>query len=303
MHLPIQYIKRNDLDTGQWNRRMDKAANGLLYGYTFYLDRFARNWDALVLGDYEMLMALPWNSKFGVKYLYQPPFTPVCGIYGGTPDPDIIHAFIDAIPKKFRLVEISLRAPNGQPAPQAMMMKNYVLPLDKPYETLYGNYRDNIRRNIKKAVSAGCTVQRQIPVADVVRLAKQQLGHLVKVSGRDFEQFEQLYEFLRVQENAITYGVFGPNGELLASSVFFYSHTRAYYILVGNTPNGKTLGASHYLVDRFIADHAGSVYSLDFEGSDIASLAFFYESFGAHAEQIIPVRRDELPWYVKMVRR
>lgn len=40
---------------------------------------------------------------------------------------------------------------------------------------------------------------------------------------------------------------------------------RAYYILVGNDPAGRELGASHALIDAFIRENAGKLDWLDFE--------------------------------------
>ena len=51
---------------------------------------------------------------------------------------------------------------------------------------------------------------------------------------------------------AISYGIFSARHQLLSSCVFFFSHARAYYILVGNHADGRTLGASHALIDAFI---------------------------------------------------
>jgi hypothetical protein len=102
---------------------------------------------------------------------------------------------------------------------------------------------------------------------------------------------------------AITYGIFSAQNELLASCVFFLSHNKAYYILVGNHPNGKTIGASHALIDTFIKDHAGKNMLLDFEGSDIRNLAFFYSSFGAAHEIYPAIKINRLPFYLKWLKR
>jgi len=72
--------------------------------------------------------------------------------------------------------------------------------------------------------------------------------------------------------------------------------------MVGNHPDGKTIGASHYLIDRFIADYAGQNLILDFEGSDISSLAFFYSSFGAKEEKYSAIKLNKLPWYIKWMK-
>jgi hypothetical protein len=89
---------------------------------------------------------------------------------------------------------------------------------------------------------------------------------------------------------------------LIASAVFLFSHNRAYYILVGNHANGRTLGASHALIDAFIKDHAGNNILLDFEGSDIRNLAFFYSSFGSREEKYSSIKRNLLPGYIKWLK-
>jgi hypothetical protein len=99
------------------------------------------------------------------------------------------------------------------------------------------------------------------------------------------------------------YGILDKQGKLLASAVYFFSQNRAYYILVGNHPDGKTIGASHALIDAFIKDHAGQNLVLDFEGSDIRNLAFFYSGFGAKEEIYPALRINNLPWYVKLLKK
>src|SRR4030095_9456659 len=172
------------------------------------------------------------------------------------------------------------------------------LRLSRPYEKLYKNYRENIQRNIKKGVQLGCVSQTNFPVEQVIELSQQQTQSHSN-QKHDFESFKKLYHLLHERKQAITYGIFSAAKELLSSCVFFFSNERAYYILVGNHPNGRTVGASHALIDAFIKDHAGKNLLLDFEGSDIHNLAFFYRSFGATDEKYPAVRLNNLPWYFK----
>jgi hypothetical protein len=110
-----------------------------------------------------------------------------------------------------------------------------------------------------------------------------------------------VFNHFHAQGKGITYAV-TVNKKVLASCAFLFSHGRAYYILVGNHPNGRTLGASHTLIDGFIKDHAEQNLLLDFEGSDIRNLAFFYSSFGAAEEKYSAIKRNKLPWYVKWMK-
>jgi len=71
----IKHLQQKEIDKIKWDACISNAANGLIYGYSFYLDTMARHWDALVLNDYEAVMPLTWNKKYGFYYLYQPAFT------------------------------------------------------------------------------------------------------------------------------------------------------------------------------------------------------------------------------------
>lgn len=263
-----------------------------------------RQWDALVLNDYEAVMPLTWNKKYGICYLYQPPFTACLGVTGKTVTPEMLTNFLNAVPKKFVYWDIYLNHGNyfTLTAFNLYQRRNYILHLDVPYERLYESFKENIQRNIKKCRQLQCEIRKNIPVEDVIELAKEQSKSFSSLSDDDFGRIEKLYDQLHKKEKAITYGVFS-NQELVASAAFFFSHKRAYYILVGNHPNGKTIGASHALVNAFIEDHAGKDLILDFEGSDINSLAFFYSSFGAREEMYAAIKMNRLPFYLKWFKK
>ena len=313
MNASIRYIERKEIDIQKWDRCIDESTNlsmfartrdgGRIYAMSYYLDKMSAQWDALVLNDYEAVMPLTWNKKFGYFYLYQPAFTPSLGVFGQNVDEALVGDFFSSIPKRFKLIEINLNNSNIFSIPSGFTIhrKNYILELNKPYQEIYAGYRENIKRNIKKAVQANCGVKKNISVKEVIELARNPLASVTNVKPSDFENFESLFDSIK-DEGKATYGVF--HGEkLLSAAAFFFSHRRGYYILAGNHPDGKTMGTSHYLIDRFIADHAGTPLVLDFEGSDIQSLAFFYESFGSEVEIYPAVRINKLPWFVRLIKR
>jgi len=298
MSSPLAYLQRSRIETGKWNACIRRAPNGRIYAESFFLDAVADRWDALVLGDYEAVMPLPWRKKWGLQYIYQPPFAAQLGVFGQGLSAATLQLFLAAIPTQFRLVEISLNAGNRFAIDLALPDRlNHSLSLAPGYDSLYRAYRENSRRNIRKALQYGCQVQRMIPVDDIIALASQQEGQQ-ETQEAAFESFRQLPRHYPASE---TYGVY-MNGALLASAAFIVANGRAYYLLVGNHPNGRTLGASHLLIDAFIKDHAGTPLVLDFEGSDIRSLAFFYSSFGATVERYPFLRLNRLPFFMKWLK-
>lgn len=301
MNKAIRYLRRNQMDADKWDDCVRKAANGLIYGYSFYLDALSNNWDGLVLGDYEAVMPLPYRKKFGLYYIYQPLLVAQLGVFGKIDDEDTVVDFLQSIPPHFRLVDLPL---NGlyhlPPAFQPRQRMNFVLPLNTSYDTLSANYRSQLKRNLKKAAGKNCTVSKNIDLTSILHLAKRFTPGL-KTETALLARFAHLFALLQAQGKAINYGVY-EGGKLLASAVFFFSHHRAYYILVGNDPEGRHAGASHLLIDRFIRDHAETGIRLDFEGSDEPTLAFFYSSFGATAAPYTQVRINRLPWFLKWLK-
>src|SRR4029078_1867458 len=300
----IRYLSHHEIDKTKWDRCIKEAENGLIYGYSFYLDHIAGHWDGLVLNDYEAIMPLTWNKKYGILYLYQPFLCAQLGVFGKNVHTKESKSFLKAIPLKFKYWDICLNHQNIIHLKDfdIRLRDNFVLNLSSSYDELHNNYRENIQRNIKKAFQLGCTTQTNFPVELVIELSRQQSKNYSN-QKHDFERFKNLYYLLHKRDQAITYGIFSAAKELLSSCGFFFSNNRAYYILVGNHPNGRTAGASHALIDAFIKDHARKNLLLDFEGSDIPNLAFFYSSFGAIDEKYPAIRVNNLPWYFKLVKK
>lgn len=301
----IQYLPYQQIDKQKWDACVAAADNGLIYAHSFYLDAMAKHWDALVLGDYEAVMPLTWNKKYGIHYLYQPFFTSSLGLFGKNISGDLLNTFLQSIPAKFKYWDIYFNHSNFFQLPDFTLYErmNYVLPLNEPYEKLYAAFRDNIKRNIKKAEKLNCVIKKDFAVEAVIALAMEQTQQFAPVTKEDYNRFTALYKLLHPQQNAITYGIYSPANELLAGAVFFFSQHRAYYILVGNHPNGKAFGASHALINAFIKDYAGKNLLLDFEGSDINSLAFFYSSFGAREEKYVGLKYNRLPGVLRYFKK
>ena len=301
----IRYLQHKEIEKAKWDACIEQAPNGLIYSYSYYLDAMSKHWDALVLKDYEAVMPLTWNKKYGFYYLYQPAFTASLGVFGNNLTKEIIDDFLSMIPSKFKLVEISLNSGNiiGETKSFSLLRSNYVLNLNKPYEEIYKAYRDNHKRNISKAFQLGCSIRREIAVNEIIQLNKEQLQHIDGTKPEDYPSFKKLYELLKNRKQASVYGIINPKNKILASAVFFFSHNRAYYIMVGNHPDGKTIGASHALIDAFIKDHADQNLILDFEGSDIRNLAFFYSGFGATEEIYPALKINKLPWYIRLLKK
>lgn len=303
--MQIIYLPHSKIDKIKWDRCIENSANGSIYGWSFYLDAMSENWDGLIINDYQMVMPLTWKKKYTIYYLYQPFFTASLGIFGNNISAITVETFLKKIPEKFRYWDFYLNHDNLFSLADFPMYErsNYVLPLNENYEILMSRYATSHVRNIKRARKSGNVVKKDIAIKDVIMLAKEQAKKFSSVQEDNFLDLANLYEYLKKRNLATTYGVYSSQNQLVSSCSYFFSHTRAYYILVGNHPNGKTSGASHLLIDHFIKEHAGENMTLDFEGSNIESLAFFYKSFGAQLEKYPGIKLNKLPAIAKLFRQ
>jgi hypothetical protein len=301
----IRYIAHANLDMNKWDACINHAENGLIYAYSFYLDKMTDSWDGLVLDEYKAVMPVTHKKKYGIAYLAQPFLCAQLGLFGSGIEKGLMEDFLAAIPKKFRYLDIYLNYRNNFPIPGLGLYtrNNYVLDLGKTYHELSSAYRENTLRNIKKSTEAGCTLKKNIDAEELILLAKAQLYHKDRDTEENISRFRNLYAYLSGENMAEIYGVMNRDKKLVSAAAFFYSTGRAYYILVGNDPESRDLGASHALIDHFIREKAGKQVLLDFEGSDIESLAFFYSGFGARVEKYTGLKQNLLPFYLKWIKK
>lgn len=294
--MEIKYLTYQQINKKKWDACIDKASNGLIYACSAYLDGMAGEWDALVLNDYELIMPLPGRKKYGIHYLFQPFVTPSLGVFGNGVTPEIINAFLNVMPNKFKVWDVSFNSSNKILYSKGTIVNrtNYVLDLNHSYTLLQQNYSNNINRNITKALKSGCIVKKQISFDEVAVICKKEFPKFTEVENGLFEKLHEVYKAYTTKSAA--YGIFTKEEVLLASCIFLFFKNRVYYWLVGNTPESKQYGASSLLVDSFIKEYAGKNLLLDFEGSDTESVGDFYKKFGATLEPYATLYVNKLPF-------
>lgn len=293
MHSHLQYLQRRQIETEKWDHCIDTAANGLIYGFSWYLDHMARHWDALVWGDYEAVMPLTWNRKWGIRYLYQPPFTQQLGIFARSAlTNELAHSFLNTLPAHFRLAEIYLN--HASPRQQLPLHSNYILALDQSYEQLRANYKKDLLKNLKRAASFNMQYTSMVHTDKVLDAYKELYGaRTPHVRNEDYNRFKNLCKAAG-QDRLMVRAVISQN-KLTAAALLLRSHNRLYLLHAVTWPYGRHLEANHFLLDSIIQEFAGTGMILDFEGSDIPGIAHFYKNFGSIDQPYFFYRFNRLP--------
>lgn len=301
----IVYIKNNFIKKDKWDTCIANAGNGLIYATFIYLQTMSKSWDALVFDDYEIVMPLTYNKKFGVYYLYQPFTCASLGIFGNNLTKKIIELFLKGIPPHFKYADIYLNSNNNYELKDIDFTPrtNYVLSLDKPYEKIFKAYRNSYKQIItKNKVTNGLVIKREIGYELVIDLATQKMKVINPFKNDDIKRFRILCDILLQHNQVKTYGIY-ENNNLLASGIFFMDKNRAYYVMAGNAEEGRNNGASHILIDAFIKEHADTNIILDFEGSNILGIAFFFKGFAPEKEVYPALKFNRLNKILKVLKK
>ncbi|RYF85571.1 MAG: hypothetical protein EOO03_13060 [Chitinophagaceae bacterium] len=296
MKPPIAYLKQETINRAKWDDCIRQSVNGLVYGASWYLDAVCHSWDALVLGDYKAVFPLPFNSKYGLFYSLQPLFCQQLGLFAKS-EKDLAHlpVFLAAVPKKFLLTKLNLNAANAGIA-HTTPRRNYVLDLNRDYETIRKNFGTTCRKHVRKSKDAGTSLQTGISTAQVMEMVKANLHDRNVLSSGQFAQMHRLMEAARQNNSLETIGVFDENNNLCAAAGIIKDYRRLYNVCGGANTKGRETYANVRIIDFIVATYAGQNMVFDFEGSELPAVAGYFRNFGPAETHYYLYERNLLPW-------
>jgi len=305
--MEIYYKKHNEIDFNKWDNCIGNAFNGIIYAFSWYLNTVCEDWEALVGDDYKYVMPLTYRKKYGIYYLYQPLVTQQLGVFSGEKlDQEKVDSFLEKIPGKFKLIEISLNSFNKTANRKFVSKQNktYQLDLIIPYESLQKNYSTNTKRNISRAKKNKISIIGSPSINDLINLLSEDKSQ--KKMGFKVDDFSILRQLI---SNAVRFrmgkiiGAYDDFNNLCAAAFFVSSHTKTIFLLAVSNRNAIDKRAMFLLIDDFIKNNAGKNITLDFEGSNLHGVARFYSGFGAQPCDYLSIRRNRLPFPLKLLKK
>jgi len=305
----IQYLDRKDIDTQKWDGAISADPNGFPYGYSGYLDAAtSQKWKALVKGDYEQVMPLPWNGKLlGLKQIYPPVFSQQLGVFGKEVSETDLQAFIGQIPSAFVLTHTTLHHPNARSLSSLLqdsnlsLRTNLTLSLQEPYPTIRKRYHKNLRNEINKANRINHLEFHQDAVVHL-KFCLEHLHQKVTFSSAQKIQMEQVLAYLINTGQGLIAQAKDQSGEILASGFFIQTHHRVINLFSSSTLAGRKHFSMHFILDQIIQKYADQPLIFDFEGSELPGVAQFFKRFGATEEPYLVYLRDQQPRWLKVLK-
>ncbi len=303
----MQFLSHNQIEKNKWDDCIRRASNELPYAYSWYLDTMCQNWDAIIWKDYEAVFPLTWNKKAGVYYLYQPFFTQQLGVFSPAKiTGEMVQSFLAAVPEKFRFIEINLNSDNFFKGPSFSVKQKLThhLLLHEPHDNIRSGYNDNAKRNLKKAVKEDLSVRNNISPAQIIAMfRKNQGGRVPEVKSRDYGKLKTLMEISLKNGQGEIIGIQTKAGELCAAGFFIRSARMVINLFPSSSEEGRKNGAMLFLIDSVLKKYEQTGLIFDFEGSEVPSIAKFYKGFGGKEVFYTHIRRNNLPWHLKWLKK
>ncbi len=304
----VAYILHKKIDKQKWDTCILQAKNGLLYAKSFYLDIVSPGWDALVAGDYEYIMPVTHRKKMGIAYLAQPAFTQQTGIFSKKKIAlKIILSFLEAASHNYKFAELMFNYANifnSETTDFKVISKtNFILDLTKNYTQLSANYHSNFHKSLRRIRKFDLLYKAEKNFKPILKNYKEQLKiKKAPLSITDFSILQQLCEVLQLKNKLVVRSVYLPDKTWLASSLLFYDEGRLYNMVNCLSAEGRLKEANYFLYDHIISEFAEQAQLLDFEGSDIASIAAFYLKMQPENEPYYFVKYNNLHPLLKKIK-
>ncbi len=293
--MEIYYRTHAQIDKQKWDSCIDDAHNGLLYSYSFYLDAMSKNWSGLIMDNYDAVMPLTSNKKFGISYLHQPFFTQQLGIFGNLSfTEDITDAFVKKAVELFPFAEINLNYANECKKTIAKK-SNCILSLNNSFAEIEKNFKKDLIQNIKKANKNNLIYTATQDIETAITSYKKNYFKKIHIPQKAYYNFSLLCGSLLKKKQLLVRKIISPNGQLLAIAIFLKDKKRIYNIMSTTFNEGRKAEANHFLLYNLIKEFCGQNLILDFEGSEIPSINFFYKKFGAIEQPYPFVKINQLP--------
>ncbi len=276
-------LDRSEIDVQKWNAVVSNTPYHSPYALSWYLDAATdKKWKALIRNDYELIMPLPYKSRFGLKQIYQPPLSQQLGIFGQSLDNKDIKACLESIPWYFQPIVIPMNAniPPLRVAGWNISPKtNYTLHLNKSYKTIRAGYSKGFKSHINKN-KPKLIVEKFYDLENMQNNFENGIGKRIGLSKR---QMRIGYEILKTaldHRNAFMLQVSSSNGQWLAQIYCLQTPNRIVKVRAISNNEGKKSCAMHVGIDHIIEKYSGRDIIFDFEGSSIPGVASFFRGFG-----------------------
>lgn len=294
--MSITYLTHQEIDKLKWDSCIRNAFNGLIYGYSWYLDIVAEQWDGLVYGDYEHIMPLPYRSSLGIERIYAPAFCPTLGVFSQAKlSAEIVDRFINAIPRRFSVSHINLNKFN-QSSFASVERPLLSMDLISVYDVVSSKFSKQARDSMALAENNNLKIQTHLSIDDFVEFYGKNGGTIDYLSSMRLASLIKTLINLKVAEIV---AIYTPEKELLAAGLFVAYLNNATVLACGVSAKGIKQHALYPMFDAFFKANCNKNITLDCPDVNERVPTSFYIGLGCKPFSAKKYRHSRILWPFK----
>lgn len=262
--MDIRLVGQDDINKQLYNSCVHFATNGSIYGYDWYLNATAKDWEMLVEFEGESwvsVMPLPYRKNWlGRTRLAQPRLLPELAVYTVKAlSRKRIQTFWDAVPDRYRGGGLTVEPASVPQNPGRFTVTAATgspLLLNQPYEDIIGDFSPAYHEGLLRAQDAEL---RPTSSFKPERFADFWLSVNGKSAANEwtYHAIQRLMYQVLHRSWGGTHAVCNAQGDILAMSFLVYSHDRLFPLFTTESAAGRAVGALAYLWDNLLKSHAG----------------------------------------------
>ncbi|MGB6083986.1 hypothetical protein [Moheibacter sp.] len=294
----LQKIKRKDLDVDKYSKALNDASNYRIYAEHWYLDILTEEkWECLVFGDYEVIMPIPLQYKFGIKFVLQPIYCQQLGVFYKEEISDELFREFEKKLHRYKVRAYHFNEENTERyQPEGERRTNFILDLSSEYKAIRTGYKDKRKKDINRSKNHNLEVEKSWNLNFFYKLQKDFYSLLNPISEMEMKS-SLLLKLLEKDSLRLFY--IKKEGKYIAAQAFVYSKNRIYCLAFYRHKELDKYNSSAFIKNHLIETEATQNLLLDFEGSMIPGVASFIEGFGAEKRYFKNFSNFEFPAFLK----
>lgn len=304
----VKTLERNEIPEREWDDFIDQSPQGVHYAKSWYLDVIWPEWQGVMVfynGTLQAVMPAKISRKWGISYLFNPPFAQYLGIFFN--DFSIRHEKALALKKRLTeaiietLPSLKVFILNFSPAfdyPLPFYWQGFELHTRYSYwldnqadkKTLFRNCNERTRTYINKARKSQLLASFTDDAAQIINLSRERDAYPL-----DYNMLQQLWNVLKDKGVGKAVEVRDNTGRLHAGLMYMSSNVKNIHIFSAMDPDMKNLGGMSLAIWHTIEQAGPDVRIHDFEGSMIEPVEKFFRGFGTKPVPYLQLRKNNFP--------
>ncbi len=299
----IKHLNNSDINFIRWDNCINNAINGNVFAYSWYLNILCENWEALVLGNYEYVMPLFRKTRFNKNIYYTSKLGIHLGVFSNKLlSEEIVQKFIDAIPKKNSIINISLNVFNQLKSKNIKNNSTYEIDLIKSHKRITENYTNQFQKDLETGKRNKISIVKGLLPNELINFShSKDVLSRPKLRQSEIPKLRMIIAYCIRYSLGETYCAYGSHNNLQAAAFFIKSKRKLHLLFAANSKTGIVNKAFHLLIDKYIEVHSEKDLTLNLENVISNNNQDFFPGLGAKEYKFQQYYSNNLPLLYRFI--